>query len=150
MQKYVERLEVQLPALRHDARRDLTLAEVPLDKARSVCCLGGTARFFCDNVPHLQRFIRERCSEIDTEEVSLVAAISAFDGLASQSLKVLDAGLMAQLVKFVDGPVLPGGGIQVMASNPTAWRVEQVRSPEGLPVGGDPVATTSTASGLSK
>jgi hypothetical protein len=134
MQGYVERLEAQLPQLRHDARRDMTLCELTLDKARSVCCLAGTARFCGENVPHLQRFVRERCSEVDTEEVSLAAAISAFDGLASQSLKALDAGLMAQLVRFVDGPVLPGGGIQVMASNPTAWRIEQVRSRGSAPV----------------
>lgn len=60
------------------------------------------------------------------ERVTLDPAIRALETLEGSALKVLDIGLMTQLTKYIDGPLLPGPGIQVMAANLAAWRLEQV------------------------
>lgn len=60
------------------------------------------------------------------ERVTLDPAIRALETLEASALKVLDIGLMTQLTKFIDGPLLPGPGIQVMSANLAAWRLEQV------------------------
>jgi hypothetical protein len=64
--------------------------------------------------------------EVRWERVTLDPAIRALETLESAALKVLDVGLMTQLTKYIDGPLLPGPGIQVMAANLAAWRLEQV------------------------
>lgn len=61
------------------------------------------------------------------ERVTLEPAIRVLESLEASALKVLDVGLMTQLTKYVDGPLLPGPGIQVMAANAAAWRLQQVR-----------------------
>lgn len=127
VQRYVAKVEAQLPTPRQDVRREVLLAEVPLEAVRSVCCFAGTAAFFCENLPHLQRFIRERCPALSAEEVAFGGAVAAFEALSGRCLKVLDAGILSQLVKYVDGPALPGSGVQVLTANAAAWRIEQVR-----------------------
>lgn len=118
LQAYAAKLDTQVPPLRHS---ELTLLTV-----RSVCCLAATSAFFLENIPHLHCFILERCPDVAAEEVSLAAAAAPFEALTSSCLKVLDTGLFTALTRFVDGPLLPGAGIQVMVSNVAAWKMDQV------------------------
>jgi hypothetical protein len=55
-------------------------------------------------------------------------AAAAFESLSHRCLRALDAGLLSRLARHIDGPLLPGAGVQVMTANPGAWRIEQARS----------------------
>lgn len=58
--------------------------------------------------------------------VSLEPAVRAVERLEAGGLKVLDMALMTQVARYVDGPLLPGPRIQVLAANIAAWKTEQV------------------------
>lgn len=58
--------------------------------------------------------------------VTLEAALRAAERLEAAGLKVLDMGLMTQVARYIDGPLLPGPRIQVLAANIAAWKTEQV------------------------
>lgn len=126
MQAYAERLLAQVPVPRRDVRRNLDALELPLERVASVCCLVGTASFFGDNVPNLQRFVADKAPNLEPGVTSLDQAARAFEGLLGAALRALDLGLLTQLAKYIDGPLLPGPGIQVLSANANAWKVEQV------------------------
>jgi hypothetical protein len=126
VQAYAAKLAAQVPTLRHDVRREVAVVELQLTAVRSVCCLAATAAFFLENIPHLHRFIVERCPDVAAEEISLAAAAAPFEALTSGCLKVLDVGLLTALTRYVDSPTHAGAGIQVMVSNAAAWKIEQV------------------------
>ena len=80
---------------------------------------------------HSSKRLSDKERERNEEEarwarVTLDPAVRALETLEGSALKVLDVGLMTQLTKYIDGPLLPGSGIQVMAANLAAWRLEQV------------------------
>lgn len=58
--------------------------------------------------------------------VTLESAVRAVERLEAAGLKVLDTGLMTQVARYIDGPLLPGPRIQVLAANIQAWKTEQV------------------------
>lgn len=126
LQAYVEALTAQVPRSRHDGKRNLQVAELSLEAVHSVCAIAGSAAFFEQNIPQMQQFLRDKCGAASAgAPVELVGAARAFEQLGSRALNTLFNGLMTQLARFVDGPLLPGAGITVMSANMTAWKVGQ-------------------------
>ena len=156
-QGYAGKLEAEVPAVRHDVSRDAPTADIDLVTARTLCALVATAAFMLDNVPQLARFIATRAaappaartagppddsgagspcsSESGTfsdgaaSDGAFAQVTSAFERLTAAALRAIDAGLLAQVGKYIDGPMLAGGGLTVMAANLGAWRLEQACSP---------------------
>lgn len=130
VQAYVAKLEARLPAVKHERPDAAPAVDLPLSGVRAVAAIAATAAFLLENVPHLQRFILARCpSDFELDGSGPFAGvITTFEALMSKALKVLDAGLLAALARYVDGPMLPGGGITVMTANLASWRFEHVRS----------------------